>query len=189
MVANALSRPHGTDDASKELAGNTIGTLFLGTPFEGSSLANYGTLAVQFLSYFMLVPTQPASLKDLEKRSAKLASINDSFAKFLKERDRSKTKQYLEIACFFEERPLYNLLGTEIGLVVPKESASWLGIDAQSIPEDHIKMCKFADKYGSDYKRVAAKLSQWITDIDKPRDPDSKVGGMNAQVCRTHLRF
>lgn len=181
VVANALSRPHGTDEASKEPADNTIGALFLGTPFEGSSLAKYASLAIQFLQYFM--PTQKENLKDLEKRSNKLASINDSFAKFLKERDRSKTKPWLEIACFFEERSLYKG-SVKIGKIVPKESASWLGVDALSIPKDHIEMCKFEDEEGSDYRSVADKLSQWVGDIDESRvKGEGKVGGVNAQVC------
>ena len=180
VVANALSRPHGTDDAVKEIADHTIGTLFLGTPFEGSNEAKYGSLAVSFLKYFM--PTQERNLEDLVKRSDRLASINDSFAKFLKDRDRSQTKPYLEVACYFEERSLWQGK-VKIGIIVPKESASWLGIDAISIPKDHIEMCKFDDEDASDYKSVAGKLRQWIANIDKPREPGQKgVGGVNTEV-------
>ncbi|KAJ5152915.1 Alpha/Beta hydrolase protein [Penicillium canariense] len=181
VVANALSRPHGTDDAAKELADQTIGTLFLGTPFHGSSKAKYGSLAVSFLSYFMAAAKQ--NIEDLKERSAKLASINDAFAKFLKQRDRSRTKPFLEVACFFEDESLYKK-GVKIGKIVPKESASWLGVDALSISKDHIAMCKFSDEDSSDYKSVSGKLAQWVADIDKNQDLSSgRVKGLNAQVC------
>ncbi|KAJ5133222.1 Alpha/Beta hydrolase protein [Penicillium atrosanguineum] len=185
VVANALSRPRGADEATKELADRTIGTLFLGTPFHGSSKAKYGNLAISILSYFM--PTQKRNIEDLKERSVKLISINDAFAKFLKERDRSRTKPFLEVACFFEERPLHKG-PIEIGFIVPEESASWLGVDAVSIPANHIDMCKFESKFGSDYKSVTGKLCQWIGDIDKaPGSGDVGVKGLKAQNIGVNL--
>jgi hypothetical protein len=66
---------------------------------------------------------------------------------------------------------------------VEKASATWPGIDAQSIPANHIDMCKFGDEDGSDYRSVADQLIQWITNIDKPRDPSQQgVPGLIAQV-------
>ena len=181
VVANALSRSYGTEDAPKEIADHTIGTLFLGTPFEGSNKANYASLAVSFLSYFM--PTQTKSLEDLVERSDKLASICDLFAKFLKDRDRSQTKPYLEVACFFEACNLYQGK-IKIGIIVPKESASWLGVDALSISKDHVEMCKFEDEDGPAYKNVVGKLRQWIENIGESRETDQGgVGGVDAQVC------
>lgn len=177
-MANALSKPHGTDEAAKEIADRTIGTLFLGTPFHGSSIAKYGSFAVSILKYFM--PAAGQNVKDLEERSAKLASINDAFAKFLKERDRSRTKPFIEVACFFEDESLYNIRGRKIGKIVPKESASWLGVDALSISQDHIAMCKFRDEDSADYKNVVGKLSQWIKEIGKDLNG---VQGLDAQVC------
>lgn len=71
----------------------------------------------------------------------------------------------------------------KIGLIVPKESPNWLGIDGQSMPKNHIDMCKFEDEEESDYKSVADKLSQWVNDANKPRDSsEANVGGLNARV-------
>lgn len=130
---------------------------------------------------------QTGNLKLLKERSEKLETISQLFAKYLKGRDRSQTLPYLEVACFFEERNLYKGI-KKIGLIVDKKSASWLGVDALSIPKDHIQMCKFEDKDDSDYKSVAAKLRQLIADGQKSRDP-TKGGllGVNAQVCRLLL--
>ncbi|KAI0502829.1 Alpha/Beta hydrolase protein [Xylaria bambusicola] len=179
VVANALARPQGTEQAAKEISDRTVGTVFLGTPFEGSSIAKYGHAALGFLSHF--TSTQTANLEALQKRSEKLTAITHLFAKFLKERDRSPTLPYLEVACFFEDRPLYKG-PIKIGIIVPKESASWLGVDAISIPKDHQEMCRFEDEDGSDYKSVAAKLRQFIADSEKPREA-GKGGllGANAQ--------
>ncbi|KAH8658387.1 hypothetical protein BX600DRAFT_439550 [Xylariales sp. PMI_506] len=176
VVVNALSQDHGTDDAAKSVADHTIGTLFLGTPFAGSSKAKYGILAVNLLKYFM--STQNSNLKDLEERSEKLTSINDAFATYLKKRDREKP--HLEVACFFEEKNLYKG-SAKIGIIVPQKSATWLGIKPVSIPKDHIEMCKFDDEDGSDYKSVAAKLREWVENSDKAMASDG-VGGLNAQT-------
>ncbi|KAI8633627.1 hypothetical protein F5Y19DRAFT_461965 [Xylariaceae sp. FL1651] len=177
VVANALSRSYGTDVAKQGIADQTIGTLFLGTPFEGSAKAKYASIALAIVKYVLV--TQPASLSDLEERSRKLTDINHSFAQFLQRRDRSQDKPHLEVACFFEERPMRK----PMGFIVPKESATWLGVDAQSIQANHVGMCKFEDEFGSDYKSVAGKLSQWVKDIEKNKKADKKggVGGVNAE--------
>ncbi|KAI3327357.1 hypothetical protein HD806DRAFT_531930 [Xylariaceae sp. AK1471] len=177
VVANALSRSYGTDVAKQGIADQTIGTLFLGTPFEGSSKAKYASIALAIVKY--VLATQPASVNDLEERSKTLTGINHLFAQFLKRRDRSQDKPHLEVACFFEERPMRRPLG----FIVPKDSATWLGVDAQSIQANHVGMCKFEDEFGSDYKSVAGKLSQWVKDIEKNKKAGKKggVGGMNSQ--------
>ncbi|KAI0439307.1 Alpha/Beta hydrolase protein [Xylaria telfairii] len=163
VVANALSQ-----HTTRGIADHTVGIVFLGTPFKGSSIATYGRLWVEFLSY--LTETQKGNLQLLETRSEKLTNVTHSFAKFLKSRDRSQTLPYLEVACFFEDRPLYKG-SIKVGFIVPKDSASWLGVDPISIPKDHIDMCKFQDEDGSDYKSVAGKLRQMVADGQKPRKP------------------
>lgn len=193
MVANALSRRQGPDDAdaAEKLSGHTIGALFLGTPFEGASTASWASVAIQVLSYFM--PTQNKNLQDLQKRSDKLVVISDSFAKYLRERDRSHDKPFLEIACFFEGRQISTkktklLPSVKIGFIVRQESASRLGYDALSILKDHIQMCKFEDEDDPDYKSVSEKLIQWIGEIDNPKNrAGGKVGGVNTQVGHCDL--
>ncbi len=178
VVANALSRDYKEDAAKQAIADHTIGTLFLGTPFLGSSLAKYATIAAAILDY--IIPTQRGNVKDLEMRSKKLTDICEAFAKFIKARDRSRDLPHLEVACFFEERPM-NKIG---GFVVPKESATWLGVDALSIQSNHVNMAKFEDKYGNDYKMVAGKLHEWVRDIEKNKmEAKGGVGGLDAQVC------
>ena len=105
-------------------------------------------------------------MKDLEERSAKLMSINEAFQKFLKARDRSETRQFIEVACFFEQYAMYKA-GKKIGTIVPKESACLPGIDPQSIQASHVDMCKFEDEDREGYKNVSQRLNQWISDLDR----------------------
>ena len=164
VCANALSRHHGTDLASASLVEKTIGAVFLGTPFEGSSKAKWAGRALKILDW--ISTTHKEDVKDLEERSAKLMSINDNFQKFLKARDRSETRQFVEVACFFEQYAMYKL-GKKIGTIVPKESACLPGIDPQSIQANHIDMCKFEDEDREGYKNISQRLSQWISDLDR----------------------
>jgi hypothetical protein len=139
--------------------------IFLGTPFEGSSKAKWASRALKVLAWVSTTHTE--DVKDLEERSAKLMNINDSFHKFLKDRDRSESRQFVEVACFFEQYPMYNLAGQKIGTIVPKESASLPGIDPQSIQANHVEMCKFEDEEREGYKNISQRLSTWVADIGR----------------------
>lgn len=164
VCANALSRHHGTDLASASLGEKTIGIVFLGTPFEGSSKSKWAGRALKILDW--ISTTQKEDVKDLEERSAKLMSINEAFQKFLKARDRSETRQFVEVACFFEQYAIYKA-GKKIGTIVPKESARLPGIDPQSIQANHVDMCKFEDEDREGYKNISQRLNQWISDLDR----------------------
>lgn len=145
----------------------TIGAIFLGTPFEGSSKAKWAGRALKVLDW--VSTTHKEDVKDLEERSAKLMNINDAFQKFLKARDRSETRQFVEVACFFEQYAMYKP-GTKIGTIVPKESACLPGIDPQAIQANHVDMCKFEDEDREGYRNISQRLSQWISDLDRRRE-------------------
>jgi pimeloyl-ACP methyl ester carboxylesterase len=167
VCANALSRHHGTDLAGASLGEKTIGVVFLGTPFEGSSKAKWAGRALRMLDW--VSTTHKEDVKDLEERSAKLMSINDAFQKFLKARDRSEARRFVEVACFFEQYAMYKA-GKKIGIIVPKESACLPGIDPQSIQANHVDMCKFEDEDREGYKNISQRLSQWVSDLDRWRE-------------------
>jgi hypothetical protein len=113
--------------------------------------------------------THKEDVKDLEERSAKLMSINDAFQKFLKARDRSESREFVEVACFFEQYSMYKT-GKKMGIIVPKESARLPGIDPQSIEANHVDMCRFEDEDREGYKSVLAQLNRWILDLDMQRN-------------------
>ena len=164
VCANALSRQHGADLASAGLVEKTVGTVFLGTPFEGSSKAKWAGRALKMLDW--VSTTHKEDVKDLEERSGKLMGINDAFQKFLKARDRSETRRFVAVACFFEQYAVYKA-GKKIGVIVPKESACLPGIDPQSVQANHSDMCKFEDEDREGYKGVSQRLSQWVSDLDR----------------------
>ncbi|KAF2726427.1 putative ribonuclease p/mrp subunit [Polyplosphaeria fusca] len=166
VCANALSRPHGTDLASAALVEKTIGVVFLGTPFEGSSKAKWAGRALKVLDW--VGTTHKEDVRDLEERSAKLISINDAFQKLLKARDRSEERRFIEVACFFEQYAMYKA-GKKVGTIVPKESASLPGIDPQSIQANHVDMCKFEDEDREGYKNISQRLNKWISDLDRSK--------------------
>lgn len=168
VCANALSRQHGPDQASCALVKQTRAMIFLGTPFEGSEKAEWANTALRYLSW--ISSTNNEKTKDLEERSAKLASINEAFLKFLKARDRSKIP--VEVACYFEEYPIY-VAGKKLGVIVPRKSAVLAGIDPLSIPANHVDMCKFEDEDRNGFRSISEKLSQWITVMDANLDEDS----------------
>ena len=175
MCANALSRHNGTDISSTCIVEKTIGIAFLGTPFEGSSKAKWGSRALKIID--LIGTTQKKDIKDLEERSEKLININVAFQKFLKARDRSKSREFVEVACFFEEYSMYKA-GVKIGVIVPKDSASLPGIDPQSIQANHVDMCKFEDEDREGYKQISQKLSQWISELEgrsKGSEEDGQV--------------
>lgn len=163
MCANALSRHNGTDIASNNLVERTIGVVFLGKPFEGSSKAKWGSRALKILD--LITTTHKEDVKDVEERSTKLISVNTAFQKFLKARDRSEFKQFVEEACFFEGCAMHKGK-TKIGVIVPRELACLPGIDPQPIEANHVSMCKFEDEDKEGYKRISQKLSQWISNLD-----------------------
>jgi hypothetical protein len=167
VCANALSRHHGTDLAGASLVEKTIGAVFLGTPFEGSSKAKWAGRALRMLDW--VSTTHKEDMKDLEERSAKLMSINDAFQKFLKARDRSEARRFIEVACFFEQYAMYKA-GKKTRIIVPKESACLPGIDPQSIQANHVDMCKFEDEDREGYKNISQRLSQWVSDLDRWRE-------------------
>jgi predicted alpha/beta hydrolase family esterase len=173
VVANAVARQHGIDTEAKKLSDSTVGMLFLGTPFEGSKKAEWGKLGDRFKRIIPGIKTE--DIKNLEERSAKLESINIALNKYVKERDRDRTRRPLNIVCYFEEHPTYEA-GLSIGKIVKKPSATTLpAIPAFSIDADHQDMCKFAGDFLRGYQSVSGQLVQWVKDLKKklPADTDA----------------
>ncbi|KAI1392900.1 uncharacterized protein F4822DRAFT_392547 [Hypoxylon trugodes] len=173
VVANALSRLTETNTEDKNLANTTFGVIFLGTPFEGASLARWGTIALNLVKLFS--STNKESVKDLQEQSQRLAAINDAFYKYIKVRDRSQ--KTLRLACFYEEWPTY-VGRNNIGVVVPKASATLSGINPVPISASHSGMCKFADESRNGYKAVSGTLSRWIKELDRQGPSNHATGGV-----------
>ncbi|KAH5088723.1 hypothetical protein HBI73_134410 [Parastagonospora nodorum] len=167
VVANALSKPHGIDEAAGKLNANTVGVIFMGTPFEGSSIAKWGSLGLRLWS--LVSKTEKATVKDLEKRSSRLATINENMAKYIQTRDRDHSRRPLDVVCCFEERPTH--MGPKKEKVVDKESATlWLGAKVLSVRATHSAMVKYTDESDSTYITISGILSQWIKNLVEKGD-------------------
>jgi protein SERAC1 len=145
---------------------STCGLIFLGTPFEGSAKARWAAAALRYLAL-----TNSVTLNDLQERSRTLISINEDFLKFLRGRDRSWAP--VEIACFFEQYPM-SVAGKNIGLIVPKDSATLPGIDPLSISANHVDLCRFEDEDRNGYISISNILSQWIRGLDARSAQDER---------------
>jgi len=163
VVANALSRSHGTDDVAGELNANTVGVIFMGTPFEGSSIAKWGSLGLRLWSLFST--TEKATVKDLEKRSSRLATISENMAKYIQTRDRDHSRRPLDVVCCFEERLTYLGPNTKEKIVEKQSATLWAGAKVLSIPATHSSMVKYTDESDATYKAISGILSQWIKNL------------------------
>jgi protein SERAC1 len=169
VCANALSRQHGTDEASKNLTNRTRGIIFLGTPFAGSEKARWGKLALRYLSYISSINDEKVEV--LQERSMKLVAINDAFAKYIKARDRSGP--WLEISCYFEEYPT-KIRGSNVGIIVEKSSAVLPGVLGLSIQDHHADMTKFEDEYRHGFISISNILIGWMKDLELEPDDENK---------------
>ncbi|KAF2838467.1 hypothetical protein M501DRAFT_1016567 [Patellaria atrata CBS 101060] len=115
VFAIAVSRPPGVNETAQKLTENTMGMIFLGTPFAGSDKASWGEMATKFITLF-------------------------DFDTFIKARDRDRKQGPVEIVCYYEAEPTY--AGPKnIGKIINKESAARLSaIAALSIPDNHTDM-------------------------------------------------
>ena len=179
VVANALSRNFDSQKELQPIPDHTIGLLFLGTPFQGSKIASHGSIALAIYKYVLRGKAQPDSLKLLEKKSQRLVKINHAFAQFLHGRYIARDKPLLQIACFVEGIPVVGET-----LVVPTESATWLGIDPLSIDANHMEMCRFDFPSREGFGKISGKLVQWVDDYKKSKNKQAGgVGGLTGQVC------
>ncbi|KAK8154564.1 hypothetical protein IWX90DRAFT_443611 [Phyllosticta citrichinensis] len=177
VVANALSRQHGSDVASQNIADATKGVAFLGTPFKESSMASVGKVILQVASLF--TTTNDNSIKNLQRRSEKAADITSAFLAYLDGRAHSDNGNYLDVACFFEEHPIR--IAKSFGLVVDKDSATIPGKKPLPIPANHREMCRFAFPEHSGFRSVSNQLCQWITALESPSSEEA----VQAQVSQS----
>jgi len=149
----------------RTIADKTYGIIFLGTPHEGSDMAKWAGIGLQF---FRLDSSTNATrnLDVLKKESVKLYEVSYNFKMFLRGRNESKEpdRKKIDIVCFYEEKRL-TIGKVDIGWVVPKESAVLEAFKIVSIPANHMEMARFENKNDVGYKRVVGELDAWMTSL------------------------
>jgi len=135
VVANGLSSQSGSNEQRQEVINNTCGTIFLGTPFQGSDTAKWAGLAEKVLS--MLGDSNDQIIKDLDTKSTKLKQISSDFHLLLQQRSELKELNPIQVACFFETKSTMWKKKKDLGLIVTKQSAAIAGYQPMPINADH----------------------------------------------------
>lgn len=181
VTANGLASDYSTDTQGQEVVDNTCGAIFLGTPFKGSSKAQWAIMAERILGVFK--DSSDLTIQDLDKSSVKLQQISKEFIKILMDRYASKEGNLrpIQVACFFEAKDTkkgIKVMGKTItknwGQIVTSDSASLPGYKPISIKANHSLMSKFADDQDQGYLDVTGAMKLMISNLDKKKE-DLKV--------------
>lgn len=132
------------------------GIVFLGTPHQGSWMASWANIPARSLG--VVISTNRSLLNILEESNEFLSSIQQKFLSMI--RLLQQNNRQLHVACFYEELPLL-----AVGLVVPKDSATFPGYNAMSIHANHRDMVKFGSEDETGFKRVVGELVRWERDV------------------------
>ncbi|EER37160.1 LipA and NB-ARC domain-containing protein [Histoplasma capsulatum H143] len=133
---------------------STYAILFMGTPHNGSDLANLGT-AIQTI--FSLVPrklfdTTPTLLKTLRPDNEILQNVNRQFAEIM-----GRYRIY-----FFHESKPMDLKGTRKFIVEESSAAPVIeGVERMGIEADHTSMCRFESEKSPGYEAVAEAILRY----------------------------
>ncbi|EEH39786.2 LipA and NB-ARC domain-containing protein [Paracoccidioides lutzii Pb01] len=136
---------------------STYAILFMGTPHNGSDLANLGT-SIQ--SIFNLVPkkffdTTPNLLKTLRPDNEILQNVNRQFAEIMGR---------FRIYFFHESKPM-DLKGTRRFIVEESSAAPIIeGVERMGIEADHSAMCRFETAKSPGYEAVAEAILRYATE-------------------------
>ncbi|KAJ2977210.1 hypothetical protein NUW58_g7879 [Xylaria curta] len=140
----------------RDLFENVVGVIFMGTPHEGSWMADWAKLPAHALGLFK--STNKSLLQVLQTNNQLLQSIQRNFLHMVREL-REDSRRF-EITCFFEELPLEG-----VGrVVVTKASATFDGYSGISIHENHSDMVKFQSAEDTGFRRVLGELKRWERD-------------------------
>lgn len=109
--------------------------------------------------------TNRSLLEVLEIKNQFLESIQVRFLAMV--REQRESGRSLEITCFYEELPLPG-----VGIVVPKESATFEGYNPMSIHANHRDMARFVSVEENGFQRLLGELSRWRDQVENEEQAD-----------------
>lgn len=148
---------HPHDQHLKDIFNSTRAIAFMGTPHDGSEMANWAKIPVHALGYLKSVNT--SLLEVLRTENQYLRSVGERFSLLMKNLD---DPRQIAITSFVEDLPLK--IG---GQVVTRRSATFGNYNYMSIPANHIEMVKFVSAEDVGFKRLLGELRRWIREIGK----------------------
>ncbi|KAL9110216.1 MAG: hypothetical protein Q9227_005277 [Pyrenula ochraceoflavens] len=137
----------------KDIYLSTFATVFLGTPFRGSSAAEWALLAELFVKMIGL-GTNSKILKELKLDSGALNILRSEFRECVKQRA-------INVRCFQESKGLSGIKGLHEQIVL--EASSKLDEDTicQSLNYNHMEMCRYATRDDEGYQIVGDEVAFW----------------------------
>ncbi|MCJ1436743.1 hypothetical protein MMC27_006125, partial [Xylographa pallens] len=177
----ALTIADHAEQHEKQILEYTRAIAFLGTPYRGSDLASWGTIAGNMVN--LVKRTNTAMVEILEPSSEVLENVTQGFHTMLRSRERAN-KASIEITCFVEE--LLVTKASKLFMVVPSKSAILERYFYATIHADHIGMTKFEGR-NNDYRRVYLQLKRWIKQIDRSLQDPSLLSYLSVHPSDTSI--
>ncbi|EXJ68612.1 uncharacterized protein A1O5_08406 [Cladophialophora psammophila CBS 110553] len=150
------------------LANSTIGIITLGTPHEGSNLANWSKILSGIAKVF---PASNKIVDALRPCSEELGSLQDDFFLMLRRR-RQRREPVPDIVCFYEELEMNRALG----LIVTKRSATLSSYRKYSLHGNHVSMVKFSGRSDAGYQAIMREIKMWVKEIEGKKTGSQAVG-------------
>ncbi|MCA9052137.1 MAG: alpha/beta hydrolase, partial [Planctomycetaceae bacterium] len=166
MLRNVLDL-HASPEWPDEIGTNTAGVVFFGTPHQGADHA-------KLVSALSLLTRASVTIEELENNDHRLTELNTWFV-----------NKFATLKCealVFQETKPVTVLGKSIGIIVDSISSNPGIPQLAPVPmdEDHISICKFADRDVAPYKRVVQLLKRAA--MRRSAVPVGRNGGLAIEV-------
>ncbi|KAI0860357.1 hypothetical protein F4860DRAFT_479585 [Xylaria cubensis] len=138
----------------QDISENTRGIIFLGTPHQGTEISDWGALLASLTNF---LGSDNTLLLSLKRDDQNLSDLETGFRKWIYGRPRE-----VKVECFYEIRPTLIFGKLSIGLVVSRNSATGMAIEAQQMNTNHTGMTKFWGSEDKQYKRLKDTINKLI---------------------------
>lgn len=166
----------------KDIYLSTFATLFLGTPFRGSSAVEWALIADSFVK-MIGIGTNSKVLKELKLDTGVLNILSSEFRECVKQRA-------INVRVFQESKGLSGIKGLNERIV--PEYSSKLDDDtiAQPLNYNHMEMCRYATRDDEGYRIVGDEIKYWVGKASEFHGHYGRVsasGLQNSSLGKSHL--
>jgi hypothetical protein len=159
VVAKAITMASIRADDYPNLFQCFAGSMFFGTPFEGSQALNKDSLMVNILASKDVGKTR--ALTFLDPNNEGLEELVNEFR-----RVNDKMDARIQICCFYEQKPLdfakaqFKIPFKPLAeIVVTQRSASLQGVESVGLPLDHRELNRYNSPKDGNYEQVRSRLN------------------------------
>lgn len=160
-----LSQRH-QDSDFRDIFNSLRGVIFLGTPHQGSWLADLAKIPATVLGLFKSVSV---SLLDiLETENEVLEELQKEFLTVL--RKEGTNNRQIDVVCFYEELTSYGRF-----MIVPRSSAVLDSYEDYGIAANHRDMVKYSSAEDNGFIRVSSLLKRWQKPAELPLQQNTSL--------------